>query len=149
MKYLLIAILYALVVGFFIYAVIPIQQTAPNALEPMIITREVESTTLPKKVKTWRGEASVYTEEGCLGCSKNLIMANGEIFTNQKIIVAFNKLQLNTKVKVTNLKNGLSVIARVTDRGGFEKYNRIIDLGKATAQAINCNGLCQVKVEAI
>lgn len=97
----------------------------------------------------WVGQASVYSEEGCLGCSPNLTMANGETFTNKKVIVAFNKLPLNTHVKITNLTNGLFVEAKVADRGGFEKYDRIVDLGLATAEAINCDGLCQVKVEEI
>jgi rare lipoprotein A (peptidoglycan hydrolase) len=99
--------------------------------------------------KHWVGQASVYTEEGCLGCSATLTMANGETFTNDLIIVAFNKLPLNTWVRVTNSANGLFVEAKVSDRGGFEKYNRIIDLGKATADAINCKGLCSVAVEEI
>lgn len=111
-------------------------------------TRENTSTSTVDK-KHWVGQASVYTEEGCLGCSATLTMANGETFTNEKVIVAFNKLPLNTRVKIINLANNLFVEARVTDRGGFEKYNRIVDLGKATADAINCKGLCQVKVEEI
>jgi len=104
---------------------------------------------------TWNGQASVYTEEGCLGCDENLIMANGEKLDDTKLTIAMlpevvNQYKLlNDKVRITNQTNGLFVEARVTDTGGFGKYNRIADLNKATAEAINCKGLCQVKVEVL
>lgn len=42
---------------------------------------------------------------------------------------------------------GKSVQARVTDRGGFEKLGRIIDLTIATRDAIGCGNLCKVRVD--
>ncbi|MBY0409576.1 MAG: septal ring lytic transglycosylase RlpA family protein, partial [Burkholderiaceae bacterium] len=41
----------------------------------------------------------------------------------------------STKVKVTNLKNGRSVVVRIIDRGPFIA-GRIIDLNKAAANAL-------------
>lgn len=105
--------------------------------------------TQTNKKGVWRGEASIYSEDGCLGCSKTLTMANGEKFTDESVVVAFNKLPLNTWVMVTNVYTGRFVKAKVADRGGFEKYGRIIDLGKATADLIHCQGLCQVKIEEL
>ena len=105
--------------------------------------------------QVWTGQASIYTEDGCLGCDENLIMANGEKLDDTKLTIAMlpevvNQYKLlNDKVKITNEANGLFVEARITDTGGFGKYNRIADLNKATAEAINCKGLCQVKVELI
>lgn len=101
------------------------------------------------QLKTWTGMASYYSREGCVGCSKNLHMANGQDLVDENLTVAFNKLKLGSKVRVTNLKSGQSVVATVTDTGGFERLNRIIDLTIGTRNAISCSNLCQVKVEEI
>ena len=98
------------------------------------------------------GEASYYSRAGCLGCSENLTMANGETLDDSKATVALtpelvaqHKL-LNDIVIVENLATGEKVEAKVTDTGGFGKYNRVADLSVATKEAINCNSLCNVKV---
>lgn len=100
-----------------------------------------------KAKKTWTGEASYYSFDGCIGCNANRIMANGEVLDDMKKTLAFNELPMNTEVKVTNLSNGQSTMATVTDTGGFDKYNRIADLSVATKNIIGCNDLCQIKVE--
>jgi rare lipoprotein A (peptidoglycan hydrolase) len=99
------------------------------------------------------GLASYYSRAGCVGCSPTMTMANGQSLDDSRLTVAFNRAKLNSKVKVINVKTGQSVIATVTDRGGFEaeKYNvngkqRIIDLTVATKEAINCSDLCTVEV---
>lgn len=61
--------------------------------------------------------------------------ANGETFNMYKLTAAHKKLPFGTKVKVTNLQNGKSVIVRINDRGPFVK-GRIIDLSKKAAQQI-------------
>ena len=101
------------------------------------------------KGKTWTGVASYYSREGCVGCSANLHMANGQDLVDENLTVAFNKLKLGRKVRITNLKNGQSVVAKVTDTGGFERLGRIIDLTVGTKMAIKCSDLCQVRVEEI
>ena len=78
--------------------------------------------------RAFEGKVSHYSVAGCIGCSPTLTMSNGQKLSDEKSTIAFNKLPLNTKVKVTNLDNGKSIIATVTDRGGFEKYGRIADL---------------------
>ncbi len=52
---------------------------------------------------------------------------------------AHNTLPFNTKVKVTNKRNGKSVVVRINDRGPFVK-GRVIDLSRAAAQAISMTG---------
>lgn len=95
------------------------------------------------------GLASYYSRSGCLGCSKTLTMANGEPLDDDKLTVAYNRTKLNTMVKITNLKTNMEVIAKVTDRGGFERHGKIIDLSVATKNAIGCGDVCKVKVEVI
>ena len=66
-------------------------------------------------------------------------MANGEILDDGKFTLAFQRADLNRFVLIENLDNGLSVVARITDRGGFDtpQYNRIADLSLATKNAID------------
>jgi hypothetical protein len=92
---------------------------------------------LPQR-KVITGKVSYYSQSGCLGCSPNQKMANGEIFNEDANTIAFNKAPLNTWVTVKNTDNGKSIQARVTDRGGFEKYNRIADLSKMVCEYIEC-----------
>lgn len=62
-------------------------------------------------------------------------MASGELF-NQKAMTAAHKcLPFGTKVKVTNVANGKSVIVRINGRGPFVS-GRIIDLSKSAFQRI-------------
>ncbi len=88
---------------------------------------------------SWIGGVSYYSQAGCVGCSKNQITASGEPFNENAMTLAFNWLPLRTHVRVTNLDNGTSVVAKVNDRHGA--YNarhkwRIADLSLGLARAI-------------
>ena len=61
--------------------------------------------------------------------------ANGERFNQNDLTAAHRTLPFGTKVKVTNLRNGRSVVVRVNDRGPFSR-GRVIDLSKAAARII-------------
>jgi len=56
-----------------------------------------------------------------------------------KLTAAHRTMAFNTMVRVTNLSNGKTVVVRITDRGPFVE-NRIIDLSRAAAQAIESIG---------
>lgn len=58
--------------------------------------------------------------------------ASGERMNPNAMTAAHRKLRFGTKVRVTNQKNGRSVIVRINDRGPFTK-GRVIDLSKAAA----------------
>jgi rare lipoprotein A len=79
--------------------------------------------------------------------------ATGEIFRNSKFTGASNNLKLNTWVKVTNLKNGKTVVVRINDRmhPNMKKKGRVIDLSRAAAKKLDFieNGLTKVKLEVI
>lgn len=84
----------------------------------------------------WEGVCTYYSHDGCIGCSADQIMANGEYFREWDMTIAFMRTPLNTNVLIENLESGLSVTARVTDRGGFERYGILADLSLGVAQAI-------------
>lgn len=73
--------------------------------------------------------------------------ANGEIFNQNALTAAHPSLKFGTKVKVTNLNNGRSVIVRINDRGPYAG-GRVIDLSAAAARSLNMvrSGVARVKV---
>ena len=63
------------------------------------------------------------------------LTANGEHFKPMGLTCAHRKLAFGTKLKVTNLRTGKSVIVRVNDRGPFIR-GRILDLSLGAAKVI-------------
>lgn len=63
------------------------------------------------------------------------VTANGERFKPLGLTAAHRLLPFGTKLKVTNLRTGQSVIVRVNDRGPFIR-GRILDLSLGAARAI-------------
>lgn len=61
--------------------------------------------------------------------------ANGETYDMRAVTAAHRTLPLPSIVRVTNLENGRSIIARVNDRGPYVK-NRIIDLSEKGAELL-------------
>lgn len=61
--------------------------------------------------------------------------ANGERMNPHAMTAAHKTLKFGTRVTVTNMKNGKSVVVRINDRGPFVR-GRIIDLSKAPARHI-------------
>lgn len=82
------------------------------------------------------GVASVYSGERT---------ANGEWAYPNRLTAAHKTLPLGTRVRVTNQRNGRSVVVRINDRGPYV-HGRIIDLTPAGARAIGMNGLAPVTV---
>jgi rare lipoprotein A len=76
--------------------------------------------------------------------------ANGEIFRQEKLTAACNVLPLGTWIRVTNLRNGRSVIVKTNDRL-HPRMKRVVDLSRAAAQRLNFikSGLTRVKVEVL
>ena len=74
--------------------------------------------------------------------------ANGERFDTYEFTCAHKTLPFGTLLKVTNLENNLYTVVRVNDRGPYIR-GRIIDLSKASKEAIGMGGTAQVKIEQI
>ena len=66
------------------------------------------------------------------------LTANGEHFKPMGMTCAHRKLAFGTKLRVTNLRTGKSVIVRVNDRGPFIR-GRILDLSLGAARVIGLN----------
>ncbi|WP_273788944.1 septal ring lytic transglycosylase RlpA family protein [Bartonella sp. ML70XJBT] len=91
------------------------------------------------------GEASWYGSD-----FHGRLTANGEIYDMNLLTAAHPTMPLPSYARVTNLKNGSSLIVRVNDRGPFMK-DRIIDLSKQAATILGYvdRGVADVKVEYI
>jgi len=76
--------------------------------------------------------------------------ASGEIFSQKKFTCACNVLPLGTWVRVTNLRNGRSVVVKTNDRL-HPKVKRVVDLTRAAAEKLGfiSRGLTRVKVEVL
>jgi rare lipoprotein A len=61
--------------------------------------------------------------------------ASGEQMDPSELTAAHRSLPFGTKLKVTNQKNGKTVVVRINDRGPFVK-GRVIDLSKAAARQL-------------
>ena len=75
--------------------------------------------------------------------------ASGERMNPAELTAAHRTLPFGTKLKVTNQKNGKTVIVRINDRGPFIK-GRVIDLSKAAANRLGfisagVTNICMVK----
>src|SRR6266498_6169997 len=88
-----------------------------------------------------RGLASVYSYRG----GKT---ANGSASHPGGLTAAHRSLPFGSKVRVTNQRNGRSVIVRINDRGPFIR-GRVIDLTPAGARQLGFNGLAPVSLERI
>ncbi len=78
------------------------------------------------------------------------LTANGEVFDMDSIAAAHPTLPMPSYVRITNLDNRRSIIARVNDRGPYHP-NRVLDVSRRTAEllAFRNKGTARVKVEYV
>lgn len=65
--------------------------------------------------------------------------ASGERMNPAAMTAAHRTLPFGTKVRVTNNRNGRSVVVRINDRGPFVR-GRVIDVSKAAARSLGFVG---------
>jgi rare lipoprotein A len=80
--------------------------------------------------------------------------ASGARFDQQKMTAAHRTLPLGTRVRVTNLDNGHSVVVLINDRGPYGRNRRkgtIIDVSKGAAARLDfiSDGLTRVRLEVL
>ncbi len=96
----------------------------------------------PKPVVVQHGKASYYWQ-----CTKT---ASGERFYPEGLTAAHRKFPMQSWIRVTNERNGRSVIVRVNDRGPYIR-GRIVDLSRGAARQVDMiqAGVVPVKVELL
>ena len=95
--------------------------------------------------KHQHGKASYYSKKATGARS-----ASGKKIHHDSLVCAHRYFPFGTKLKVTNMSNGKSVVVKVIDRGPFGR-GRIIDISWAAAKAIGmiAQGVATVKVERL
>ena len=76
--------------------------------------------------------------------------ASGEKFNPNELTAAHSTLPFGTRLRVTNVANGRSVIVRVNDRGPFVR-GRAVDVSSSAAERIGMidQGLAKVKLDVV
>lgn len=76
--------------------------------------------------------------------------ASGQTFDMNALTAAHPSLPFGSRIRVTNLKNGRSVVLTVTDRGPFTG-GRIVDVSRRAAQKLDFvnAGLAPVRVRTV
>jgi len=76
--------------------------------------------------------------------------ANGEVYNQMALTAAHKYLSFGTLLKITNPKNGKSVIVRINDRGPYIE-GRELDLSKGAAIELGIleKGVARVKVQEV
>ena len=88
------------------------------------------------------GQASYYWQDQ--------MTATGERFDKRAMTAAHKTLPFGTRVRVTRVDNGDSVVVRINDRGPY-RPGRIIDLSERAAEGLGMTGvgLAPVKLEVL
>jgi rare lipoprotein A len=87
------------------------------------------------------GVASIYAYHGAR-------TASGQRANPSSLTAAHRSLPFGTRVRVTNRRNGHSVVVRINDRGPFVR-GRIIDVTPAAARALGFSGLAPVSINVV
>jgi rare lipoprotein A len=88
------------------------------------------------------GVASFYTEDEWT--------ANGERFNTHAMTAAHPTLPFGTRLRVTNVSNGRSVVVRINDRGPYVP-GRVVDLSEQAAETLGMveRGIVKVKLDVV
>ncbi len=124
------------------YCLNPLNRPAPT------LSNDLFSCSLPARFASRvleTGQISYYSQD-----FQGKETASGVDFNKNAFTAAHPKLPFNTRVRVTNLENGKSVVVTINDRGPFVK-NRILDLSEAAAKEIGLThkGTARAKVAVL
>jgi rare lipoprotein A len=110
-------------------------------MRPYTIDGNTYTPQIVKVGEKFRGMASWYGKD-----YHGKRTSSGEIYNMYDHTAAHKTLPMNTRVRVTNLRNGRSTVVRINDRGPFSD-DRIMDLSYAAAKDLGMVGAGVVPVE--
>jgi peptidoglycan lytic transglycosylase len=119
--------------------VAPPAPAAPPAAPPDAPPPTPESATKQTGIASWYG-----------AFHQGRRTASGEVFDMRKSTAAHRTLPLGSRVRVTNLDNGKSVVVRINDRGPMVP-GRILDLSRSAADRLGAiaRGLIPVRIDVV
>ena len=124
------------------------RRATPRRRRPGLLALAVLALTLPFGAAQARVQEGVVSWYGAQFHDRKT--ASGERFDSGALTMAHPKLPFGTMVRVTNLRNGRSVVVRVNDRGPFVG-KRIADLSQAAASEIGMmrRGVARARIEVL
>lgn len=114
----------------------------PDTTEAVIDSLQTQEP--PATLETPPGEMMVASYYG--GSFHGRRTASGEVYDKYALTCAHKTLPFQTKLQVTNPKNGKSVIVRITDRGPFHR-GRQLDLSYGAARELDMLAAGVLKLE--
>lgn len=110
---------------------VPLQPALDTtATSPALPATETFAPSAPVETVVGQGSASYYADR-----FEGRRTASGERFDNDELTAAHRTLPFGTKVRVTNVASGRSVVVRINDRGPFTR-GRMIDVSRAAADQL-------------
>lgn len=109
---------------------VPVQPTDDVSATSNASAMIEEPSSAPLETVMGRGSASYYAAK-----FNGRRTASGERFDNANMTAAHRTLPFGTRVRVTNVTTGKSVIVRINDRGPFTA-GRLIDVSRAAADEL-------------
>jgi rare lipoprotein A len=89
-----------------------------------------------------------HAQSGLASVYSDVETASGERASDEGLTAAHRSLPFGTRVLVTNLNNGRTVVVRINDRGPFIA-GRVIDVTPAAARALGFSGLVPVTIAVL
>lgn len=151
MKSLLIVFFTVVIGGLVGFTVLNNEKNERN--EQVLVDEFIPQTVKENSINT---SSVKYIERGTMKASwygpkfHGKLTANGEIYNQMALTAAHKSLRFGTLLKVTNPRNGRSVIVRINDRGPYIE-GRDLDLSKAAAIELGMlkKGVGRVKIEEL
>ena len=140
-------------------AVAPVQDAAPEpARTAPVVRRAAVATKKRTALATAKPEASkpaASTRDAAQGLASYYRFhgrrtASGEKFDETELTAAHRTLPFGTRLRVTNVATGQSVMVRVNDRGPFIP-GRVVDVSHSAAEALGMTqqGVAKVKLDVV
>jgi rare lipoprotein A len=149
---LLLIVFFAVVIGGLVgFTVLNSEKNEKN--EQFLVDEFIPQTVKENSINT---STVKYIQRGTMKASwygpkfHGKLTANGEIYDQMALTAAHKSLSFGTLLKVTNPRNGRSVIVRINDRGPYVE-GRDLDLSKAAAIELGMlkKGVGRVKIEEL
>ncbi len=148
-KKIIVMLAFISIVGF----TLEVSNSSSDTVEPLLIENESDISVKPPAADLSLIE---YEDLGNMKASwygpgfHGRKTANGERFDQMAYTVAHKSMKFGTLLRITNPKNGRSIVVRVNDRGPYIE-GRELDLSKAAAHELGFikRGTARLKVEKI
>ncbi len=130
------------------------EKVAPQPVVPEVVAPARIRNAVAFDADAWAEKVGTVLEEGVASYYGDEFAgrptANGEAFDPDAMTAAHPTLPLGSVIRVTNLRNGQSIVVRVNDRGPYSG-DRVLDLSHGAARALKMarHGTARIRIEVL